>query len=111
MLIKDDDCLANILDSIEKIEDYIDSINHSEELNNDSKTIDAVLMNFIVIGEMAGKLSEDFKSNHIEIEWWKIKGLRNIVAHNYFGVDIEEIWQIIEKWLPKLKLYIQNLNK
>jgi uncharacterized protein with HEPN domain len=50
------------------------------------KHFDAVLMNFIVIGEMAGKLSEDFKNIHNEIEWWKIKGLRNIVAHNYFGV-------------------------
>lgn len=111
MLNKDIDCLANILDSILKIENYITSINHLDELNNDSKTFDAVLMNFIVIGEMAGKLSEDFKNNHNEIEWWKIKGLRNIVAHNYFGVDIEEIWQIIEFWLPKLKLYIQNLIK
>lgn len=111
MLNKDIDCLANILDSILKIENYITSINHLDELNNDSKTFDAVLMNFIVIGEMAGKLSEDFRNNHNEIEWLKIKGLRNIVAHNYFGVDIEEIWQIIEFWFPKLKLYINNLNK
>jgi uncharacterized protein with HEPN domain len=111
MLNKDANCLANILEAIVKIENYIVSINHSDELNNDSKTFDAVLMNFIVIGEMAGKLSEDFKNHHIEIEWWKIKGLRNIVAHNYFGVDTEEIWQIIHHKIPPLKLFIEKITK
>lgn len=110
MLNKDADCLANILESIEKIEEYVVSISNPDELNNDTKSFDAVLMNFIVIGEMAGKLSEDFKTKNSEIEWWKIKGLRNIVAHDYFGVDAEEIWQIINTWLPKLKSFINSLN-
>ncbi len=110
MLNKDADCLANILESIQKIEEYVASFNNADELNFDTKSFDAVLMNFIVIGEMAGKLSDDFKNSNVEIEWWKIKGLRNIVAHDYFGVDAEEIWQIIKNWLPKLKSFINNLN-
>lgn len=110
MLNKDADCLANILESIQKIEEYVFSLNNGDDLNNDAKSFDAVLMNFIVIGEMAGKLSDDFKISNTEIEWWKIKGLRNIVVHDYFGVDAEEIWQIIKNWLPKLKSYINNLD-
>ncbi len=110
MLNKDADCLANILESIQKIEEYVVSFNNADELNIDTKSFDAVLMNFIVIGEMAGKLSDDFRISNSEIEWWKIKGLRNIVAHDYFGVDAEEIWQIIKNWLPKLKSYINNLD-
>jgi len=110
MLNKDADCLANILESIEKIEEYVVLFSNADELNNDSKSFDAVLMNFIVIGEMAGKLSDEFKISNAEIEWWKIKGLRNIVAHDYFGIDAEEIWQIIKIWLPRLKLYINSIN-
>lgn len=110
MLNKDADCLANILESIEKIEEYVVSIADADDLSNDAKSFDAVLMNFIVIGEMAGKLSESFKNTYAEIEWWKIKGLRNIVAHDYFGVDAEEIWQIIKIWLPRLNFYIKSLK-
>lgn len=110
MLNKDVDCLANILESIQKIEEYVVSLNNADELNSDTKSFDAVLMNFIVIGEMAAKLSDEFRISNSEIEWWKIKGLRNIVAHDYFGVDAEEIWQIIKNWLPKLKSYINNLD-
>ena len=102
MLNKDADCLENILESIQKIEEYIVSFNNADELNSDTKSFDAALMNFIVIGEMAGKLSEEFKIANTEIEWWKIKGLRNIVAHDYFGVDAEEIWQIIKMLMNNL---------
>jgi uncharacterized protein with HEPN domain len=47
---------------------------------------------FFVIGEMVDKLSEEIKRKHPEIEWIKIKGFRNIVAHDYFGIDAEEVW-------------------
>jgi uncharacterized protein with HEPN domain len=66
------------------------------------------MMNFVVIGEMVAKLSEDFKSQHPEIEWGKMKGLRNIAAHNYFGIDAEEVWQIINHNIPALKCFIEK---
>lgn len=111
MLTKDIDSLANINDAIYKIESYTFQLHSGEELFNDPKTFDAVLMNINVIGEMAAKLSDEFKINNSEIEWWKIKGLRNIVAHDYFGVDAEEIWQIILNKIPDLKLFIQKIIK
>lgn len=111
MLIKDSDSLSNILEAIEKIEDYSSTLNSGEELFNDSKTFDAILMNIVVIGEMVAKLSDDFKNNNSEIEWWKIKGLRNIIAHEYFGIDADEIWQIIHKNIPSLKLFIKHKLK
>jgi len=111
MLIKDQDILANMVDAADKIEKYSAGCVNAEDLYNDSKTFDAILMNFIVIGEMAAKLSEDFKNGNPEIEWWKIKGLRNIVAHDYFGVDAEEIWQIIHNKIPTLKSFIQKKLK
>jgi uncharacterized protein with HEPN domain len=66
-------------------------------------------MNFVVIGEMVDKLSADFKKKHSDIEWTKIKGFRNIVAHDYFGIDAEEVWQIIKNKIPALKSDIQHL--
>lgn len=68
-------------------------------------------MNFILIGEMVSKLSDQFKNENQEIEWWKIKGLRNIISHNYFGVDAEEVWQIMNTKLPELKLFIKEKIK
>ncbi|TNF43814.1 MAG: DUF86 domain-containing protein, partial [Bacteroidetes bacterium] len=69
MLIKDQDSLLNMVDAAEKIEQYCSDIKNADELFKDSKTFDAILMNFIVIGEMATKLSEDFRNNNSEIEW------------------------------------------
>jgi uncharacterized protein with HEPN domain len=110
MLSKDKDNLVNILEAVEKINSYASEFTTAEDLFNDSKSFDAILMNFIVIGEMVSKLTEQFITENPEIEWWKIKGLRNIVAHNYFGVDAEEIWQIIHTKIPELKQFIDNAN-
>ena len=67
------------------------------------------MMNFVVIGEMIDKLSDEFKKNHPEVEWIKIKGFRNIVAHDYFGIDAEEVWQIIKTKIPILQSDIRLL--
>lgn len=111
MLIKDLDCLANILDSVEKIEMYSAHFKNADTLFEDSKSFDAILMNFIIIGEMVSKLTNDFKNKNNEIEWWKIRGLRNIVAHDYFGVDAEEVWQILHTKIPELKSFIKEKIK
>jgi uncharacterized protein with HEPN domain len=58
---------------------------------------------------MVNKLSDDFKNSHPELEWNKIKGFRNIVAHDYFGIDAEEVWQIVRNKIPDLKIDITHL--
>ena len=69
-------------------------------------------MNFIVIGEMVEKISDKLKdASEKEINWYKIKSFRNILAHNYFGVDAEEVWQIIHNNLPKLEMQLKELTK
>jgi len=67
------------------------------------------MMNFVVIGEMIDKLSDEFKKSHPEVEWIKIKGFRNIVAHDYFGIDAEEVWQLIKTKIPTLQSDIKLL--
>jgi len=109
MLIKDQHCLESILEAIDRIIEYTSSINTADDFNNDYRNFDATMMNFMVIGEMIDKISDEFKRKHSEIEWIKIKGFRNIVAHDYFGIDAEEVWQIIKTKIPTLKSDIKLL--
>jgi len=109
---KDFSCLLNMLESIKKIQDYSSNFQIADDLYNDTKSFDAVMMNFVVIGEMADKLSDEFieETNSI-IDWLKVKAFRNIIAHNYFGIDAEEVWQIIQISLANLKIELTKLVK
>jgi uncharacterized protein with HEPN domain len=109
MLTKDQHCLESIFDATNRIIEYTTGIKSADEFNNDYRNFDATMMNFVVIGEMVDKLSDDYKRKHPEIEWIKIKGFRNIVAHDYFGIDAEEVWQIIKNKIPDLKSDISLL--
>jgi uncharacterized protein with HEPN domain len=112
---KDYYCLLNLLDAIDKIRQYSAAFTDADDFNNSYQAFDASMMNFIVIGEMVEKLSDDLlNASDAEIGWSKIRGFRNILAHNYFGIDAEEVWQIIHNSLPQLekrqKVYYQTWN-
>jgi uncharacterized protein with HEPN domain len=101
---RDYSCILNILETIKKIQNYSNPFKNADDLYENTISFDATMMNFIVIGEMAEKLSEQFiEETKSEINWLKIKGFRNIIAHNYFGIDAEEVWQIIQTSLVSLK--------
>ena len=109
MLTKDQHCLESIIEATDRIIEYTSGIKSADDFNNDYRNFDATMMNFVVIGEMVDKLSDAFKKEYPKIEWIKIKGFRNIVAHDYFGIDAEEVWQIIKNKIPTLKSDIQHL--
>lgn len=93
---KDEANLLAILDCAEKILRFSEVFRDADDFHEDEKSFDATMMNFVVVGETVGKLSDSLIQSNPQIPWPKIKGLRNIVAHDYFGVDAEEIWQIIQ---------------
>ena len=109
MLIKDQHCLESIIEAIDRIFEYSSDFDNADDFNDDNRNFDASMMNFVVIGEMVEKTSDDLKNSHPQVEWGKIKGFRNIVAHDYFGIDAEEVWQIIKNKLPALKVDIQKI--
>jgi uncharacterized protein with HEPN domain len=109
MLTKDQHCLESILEAIDRIIEYTSGFKSADDFNTDYRNFDATMMNFVVIGEMVDKLSEDFKTKNSAMEWIKIKGFRNIAAHDYFGIDAEEVWQIIRNKIPVLKSDISKL--
>ncbi|OFX18278.1 MAG: hypothetical protein A2033_17675 [Bacteroidetes bacterium GWA2_31_9] len=111
MYSKDDLLCFNILDSVKKIEEISSKFSTIDELKKDYIPYDAVMLNFIVIGEMTVKLSQEFKNKYPEIDWFKIQGFRNIIVHDYFGVDDKVVWQVIQTKIPELKKFLnKNLN-
>jgi len=82
-----------------------------EEFKKDDRTIDAVLRNIEIIGEAANKLSEKIYKENESVPWGRMIGLRNIVIHEYFGVDLNIIWQVITVNLPETKPQIEEILK
>ena len=91
--------VADMIESGQKIMAYTDGLTF-DEFVSDSKTIDAVIRNFEIIGEAANRLPEDFKDDHPQIEWHRIRGFRNRIDHDYSGIDYDIVWQIKESILP-----------
>ena len=103
-------CLLNMLDAIDKIKHYASPFASADDFGNADQAFEASLMNFIIIGEMVEKLSDELiDASKNAIDWFKIRGFRNILAHNYFGVDAEEVWQIINNSLLKLETQLKEL--
>jgi uncharacterized protein with HEPN domain len=109
---KDFSCILNILDSIKRIQQYSSKFANADDFYADTLSFDASMMNFIVIGEMVDKLSDTLiHETSDKINWLKVKGFRNIIAHNYFGIDAEEVWQIINSSLTDLQKNLESLIK
>ncbi|MBK8041870.1 MAG: DUF86 domain-containing protein [Haliscomenobacter sp.] len=106
---KDKANLLAIQEACKKIRQFVEHVFDADAFFADQKTFDAVLMNFVLIGESVSRLSEAFKAKEDQIAWTKIKGFRNIVAHDYFGVDAEEVWQIIQHHIPDLENQINRI--
>ena len=101
--------LEDILEAIEKIERYTKNMTYQSFLSDD-KTIDAVIRNFEIIGEAANRLCDDFRTDHADIEWNRIRGFRNRIVHEYFGIDHEIVWSIIENDLADLKNRLSEIK-
>jgi len=100
--------LSDMRQAIDRIEQYIEDLSF-DGFSDDRKSVDAVVRNLEIIGEAAKRLPEDFKEKHSGIEWHKVVGLRHRIVHEYFGIDLEIIWQILQRDLPELKQKIQQI--
>lgn len=100
--------LDDILEAIARIRDYAGTLDYDAFLE-DNKTQDAVIRNLEIIGEAAGRLPDTVASRAPEIEWHKIVGLRNILAHEYFGVSLPVIWDVVQHKLGPLETACRKL--
>ena len=103
--------ILTLVEAIDKIITYSSGYKSADSFCQNERDFDASMMNFIIIGEMVSRFSDDFVKKNKHIDWFKIRGFRNIVAHDYFGIDAEEVWQIIRNHLPKLQNDLQKTLK
>ena len=106
---KDRANLLAVLDAIHAIQVYIHGITTPQGFHEVRMVFDATLMNFVVIGEMVDRITEKTRARAPGLNWQKIKDFRNFVAHDYLGVDAEEVWQIIVRDLPGLESEVRRL--
>jgi uncharacterized protein with HEPN domain len=101
--------LEDILEAARKTQKYTNGFTF-EQFKADSKTIDAVVRNFEVIGEAANRLTDEFKLKNSNIDWNRIRGFRNRIVHDYFGIDHEIVWNITQNYLPGLITAIESVD-
>ncbi|MFX1299191.1 MAG: DUF86 domain-containing protein [Promethearchaeota archaeon] len=102
------EALSDILEAIKRIEKYIIKLDY-ENFLKDSKTQDAVVRNFEIIGEAVKSLDAKFRERYPKVPWKKIAGIKDKLIHHYFGVNFEIIWTIIEEELADLKVYVEEI--
>lgn len=102
--------LEDIQDSIRKIEKYTRGSDF-EKFSRDEQMIDAVVRNLSIIGEAVRNVPKEIKARNPDVAWNEIKGMRNKVIHEYFGIDEEILWKTIQDDLPIFKKQIAKLLK
>ena len=99
--------LAHILECADRIERYLGQ--DREAFLRDTMVQDAVIRNFEVIGEAAKRILEQFRVVHAEIPWRLMAGFRDVLIHDYEGVDLERVWRIAQEDLPAVKTAIARI--
>lgn len=102
--------INHILDAINKIQTYTEGMNEQSFLLNDLVK-DAVIRNFEVIGEATKKMDDSFKTNHPEVPWKNMAGMRDKLIHDYAGIDYWIVWNSVLSDIPLLKKLLENVHK
>ena len=101
--------IGDILESIRAIEEYSANID-KEELEKSRMIQSAIIREIEIIGEAVKNIPQNVKEKHKEIEWKKISGMRDVIVHGYFGVDLDAVWNVIKRDLPILKKQIEKIK-
>jgi uncharacterized protein with HEPN domain len=99
--------LQDIADSCDKVLRFTKGLS-LPDLIQDERTYDAVIRNLEVIGEAAKHISENSKAQLPSIEWRKIAGMRDVLAHDYFGIDNDILWDVVQNKIPQLSKAINS---
>lgn len=102
--------IEDILESISRIEEYVKDVDEAEFYGNGEKQ-DAVLRRLEIIGEAVKNIPQDVRDGYPEIPWKQIAGMRDIVIHEYFGVNLGRIWKVIQVDMKDLKDKINKIKR
>jgi len=106
--MKDDrERILDIQEAIQRIEKY--ATRGKGVFENDELIQNWMIHHLQIIGEAAARVTPEFREQYPAIPWTQIVGMRNILVHNYFGVDTEIVWSVVEKDIPQLKEHIERI--
>lgn len=100
--------VLDMLKAARKVVEYATGLDESSFMAS-SRDQDAILRQLTIVGEAAKRVSEEFRTSHPEVPWRRVAGFRDVVVHDYFKVDIEEVWRIVQGDLPALIAVIEAL--
>ena len=101
--------IDHILECIELVEDYLNG-KSIEDFMGSSQLQDAVIRRIEIIGEATKNLPQDFKNRHPDIPWKEMAGMRDIIVHEYFGVDLKLTWRVATEDIKGLKAQLEELG-
>ncbi len=102
--------VKDVLDAIDKIEEFIGNMEYGEFIQDD-KTSTAVVKKIEIIGEAIKNIPRDVRVKYNAIPWKDIVGMRNKITHNYFKIDYEIVWNVVKEKLPALKIQVEQVLK
>ena len=103
----DADLVRDMLQAARRAQDYCADLQY-DDFTQDHKTQDAVVRNLEILGEAAKSLSGDLRTRHDGLHWASVAGMRNRLIHDYFGVNLDVVWDVVENDLPSL---VEGLNQ
>lgn len=98
--------ILHILEELSRIKGFSKSVDF-EQFESDEKTQYACIRSLEIIGEASNYLTDEFQLKYKEVEWSQLIGLRNLLIHNYFGVDTKLLWEIIKSDLPNIAAEVE----
>ena len=100
--------IQDILTAIDKIEEYLHGMNVNQ-FKKSNIAIDAVIRNLEIIGEASKNIPSTIRRSNPSIPWAEMNGMRNILIHEYFGVDLNIVWHTVKTYLPPLQEQLESL--
>lgn len=104
----DRDLLGDLLEAIRRAKTYLESLSY-EQFLADTRTQDAVIRTLEIVGEATKRLSPVLRDRHPKIPWKNMAGVRDKLIHDYFGVNLDIVWQIVRDELPQLAIQVESV--
>jgi len=104
-----EDYLADIIQSMNEVEEFTRGLTY-ESFMKDRKTINAVIRSLEVMGEASKRIPDEVRAKHSEIPWKRMAGMRDKLIHEYAGVDLETVWDVIQEEIPPIRPLLEELQ-
>lgn len=105
-----DDYLTDVMNAILEVEEFTNGMSY-DAFVADKKTANAVIRSLEVLGEATKHIPATFRHKHADIPWSKMAGMRDVLIHDYMGVDLKTVWKVAQERLPEIKPLIEDLVK